>query len=92
MEGFGGVRIARRTIDPAELSRTRIAIAEVKHCPLPSLRARGVAPPSRHARRRQRIQDAAVIGLMTLRTSVTLVAGKPLSLACSCTEASLSAR
>ena len=34
------------------------------------------------------ITGAAVIGLMTLRTSVTLVAGKPLSLACSLTAAS----
>src|SRR4051812_4965079 len=66
-------RGALRKINPAELSRARIA--EVKHCRLPSSCNLGAAPPNRHARRRQHIQDAAVIGLMTLRTSVTLVAG-----------------
>ena len=37
-------------------------------------------------------QNAAVIGPMTLRTSVIVFAGKPLSFACSLTAASSSAR
>lgn len=37
-------------------------------------------------------QNAAVIGPITLRTSVILVAGNPLSFACSRTAASSSAR
>src|SRR5262249_3096124 len=37
-------------------------------------------------------EEMPVIGSMTRRTSVTLLAGKPLRRACSCTRASLSAR
>jgi len=50
----------------------------------------GATPRTAHAAPLRR--QAAVIGSMTLRTSVTRLAGKPLIRACSCTEDSSSAR
>jgi AraC-like DNA-binding protein len=67
-------------------SRTRAEAQQLSS--VPGCIVAGVA----QTRNAQVLLQAAVIGSMTPRNSVTRVAGNPLSLACSCTAASPSAR
>src|SRR5262245_6393284 len=77
-------------IEPAESSGVRFA--NVNQGAALLFRNPKVPPFAGNGRAAPIDQAASVIGSRTVRTSVIFVAGKPLSLACSFTAASLSAR
>lgn len=87
---FCATGVGGSEIEPAKLSGVRFA--KVYHGATREPCRPRVPPFAGNARTAPGNQAASVIGSRTVRTSVIFVAGKPLSLACSFTAASLSAR